>query len=220
MDVSVIDPYPMPGPDLLVENRVDWTVDPERSALLVLNMQGFFLRPYARGTSPLDPLLANCSALMETCRRLRVPIVHTVQPGTQAPGERGLLTDFWGKGLDDVLEDAAIVDEVAPDASGAVLSAWRYSAFFGSGLERQLRSLGCEQLVICGVYAHLGCATTAVDAFSHNLEVFLAADAVADFSAHEHRAALAWAASCCAAVKPTAELTAELLGDAARAPRS
>ncbi|SPE99905.1 isochorismatase family protein [Streptomyces sp. MA5143a] len=218
MDVSVIDPYPMPDPDLLVENRVDWTVDPKRSALLVLNMQGFFLRPYARGTSPLDPLLANCSALLETCRRLRVPVVHTVQPGTQAPGERGLLTDFWGKGLDDALEDAAIVDELAPDVSGAVLSAWRYSAFFGSGLERQLRSLDRDQLVICGVYAHLSCVATAVDAFSHNLEVFLPADAVADFSAHEHRAALAWAASCCAVVKPTAELTAELLG-AARTPR-
>ncbi|GAA3274642.1 isochorismatase family protein [Streptomyces lavendulae] len=216
MDVPVIDPYPMPGPDFRVGNRVEWTADPERSALLVLNMQGFFLRPYARGTSPLDPLLANCAALMETCRRLRVPIVHTVQPGTQAPGERGLLTDFWGKGLDDALEDAAIVDEVAPDASGAVLPAWRYSAFFGSGLGRQLRSLGREQLVICGVYAHLSCVTTAVDAFSHNLEVFLAGDAVADFSAREHRAALAWAASCCAAVKPTAELTAELLGAPAR----
>lgn len=108
--------------------------------------------------------------------------------------------------------------ELAPDASGAVLSAWRYSAFFGSGLERHLRSLGRDQLVICGAYAHLSCVTTAVDAFSHNLEVFLAADAVADFSAHEHRAALAWAASCCAVVKPTADLTAELLG-AARTPR-
>ncbi|USQ85712.1 isochorismatase family protein [Streptomyces phaeoluteigriseus] len=211
MDVPVIDPYPMPGPDQLVESRVDWTADPERSALLVLNMQGFFLRPYTRGAPPLDALLANCSALLRTCRGLRVPVVHTVQPGTQAPGERGLLTDFWGKGLDDVLEDAAIVRELTPDASGAVLSAWRYSAFFGSGLARQLRELGRDQLVICGVYAHLSCVTTAVDAFSHNLEVFLAADAVADFSAHEHRAALAWAASCCAAVKPTGRLTAELL---------
>ncbi|MFH8798199.1 isochorismatase family protein [Streptomyces sp. NPDC017936] len=211
MDVPVIHPYPMPGPDPAVENRVDWVADPERAALLILNMQGFFLRPYARGTSPLDALLANCSALLHTCRGLRVPVVHTVQPGTQAPGERGLLTDFWGKGLDDVLEDAAIVSELAPDVSGAVLSAWRYSAFFGSGLERQLRRLGRDQLVICGVYAHLGCVTTAVDAFSHNLEVFLAADAVADFSAREHRAALAWAASCCAAVKTTGQLTAELL---------
>ncbi|MGW0555830.1 isochorismatase family protein [Streptomyces sp. NPDC002926] len=214
MVVTVIDPYPMPGPDLLAENRVDWTVDPERSALLVLNMQGFFLRPYTRGTSPLTPLLANCSALLTTCRRLRVPVVHTVQPGTQAPGERGLLTDFWGKGLDDALEDAAIADEVAPDASGCVLSAWRYSAFFGSGLERQLRSEGRDQLVICGVYAHLSGVATALDAFSHNLEVFLAADAVADFSAHKHRAALTWATSCCAVAKATAELTAELLGGA------
>ncbi|NED02972.1 isochorismatase family protein, partial [Streptomyces sp. SID6648] len=99
---------------------VDWTVDPGRCVLLVLNMQGFFLRPYARGTSPLDALLTNCSALLATCRGLGVPVVHTVQPGTQAPGERGLLTDFWGKGLDDALEDAAIAREVAPDVSGTV----------------------------------------------------------------------------------------------------
>ncbi|MEU4080014.1 isochorismatase [Streptomyces venezuelae] len=216
MVVTVIDPYPMPEPDPLAANRVDWRPDPGRSALLVLNMQGFFLRPYVRGASPLTPLLANCAALLATCRGLRMPVVHTVQPGTQAPGERGLLTDFWGKGLDDVLEDAAIVDELAPDASGCVLSAWRYSAFFGSGLERRLRSEGRDQLLICGVYAHLGGVTTALDAFSHNLEVSLAADAVADFSEREHRAALAWAASCCAVVKPTVELTAELLGQGFR----
>ncbi|KOU08978.1 MULTISPECIES: isochorismatase family protein [Streptomyces] len=216
MDVPVFHPYPMPGQDLGLENRVDWTVDPGRCVLLVLNMQGFFLRPYARGTSPLDALLTNCSALLATCRGLGVPVVHTVQPGTQAPGERGLLTDFWGKGLDDALEDAAIAREVAPDVSGTVLSTWRYSAFFGSGLERRLRELRRDQLVICGVYAHLGCVTTAVDAFSHNLEVFLAADAVADFSAQEHLAALSWAAGCCAAVRPTAQLTADLRGAAHR----
>ncbi|MGC4950357.1 isochorismatase family protein [Streptomyces sp. DT224] len=218
MDVSVIDPYAMPGRDPLVENRVSWSLDARRSALVVLNMQGFFLRPYAPGTSPLDPLLAACSDLLETCRSLRVPVVHMVQPGTQAPGERGLLTDFWGKGPDDALEDAAIPHELAPDASGAVLTAWRYSAFFGSGLERHLRSLGRDQIVICGLYAHLNCVATALDAFSHNLEVFLAADAVADLSADEHRAALSWAAGCCAVVKPAAAFTAQLLGAARPVP--
>ncbi|MFI9804318.1 isochorismatase family protein [Streptomyces sp. NPDC052301] len=218
MDISAIAAYPMPGPCAPVENRVGWTPDAQRAVLLVMTMQHYFLRPYPRDASPRDGLLANSAALIRTCRELRVPVVHTVQPGTQAPGERGLLTDFWGKGLDDALDDVAIVDEVAPDASGAVLSTWRYSAFHGTDLERRLRSLGRDQLVICGVYAHLGCTTTAVDAFSRNVEAFLAADAVAGFSAHQHRAALDWAAGCCAAVRHTRELTEALRASAGRPP--
>ncbi|MFI8288652.1 isochorismatase family protein [Streptomyces sp. NPDC085614] len=210
MDVSAIAPYPMPGADRPVVNRVDWIPDPGRAVLLLLNMQGYFLRPYTPGEAPLTGLLANAAALVALSRRLRMPVIHTVQPGTQAPGERGLLTDFWGKGLDDVLEDAAIVGEVAPDAAGVVLPAWRYSAFSGSGLDRELRAAGRDQLVVCGVYAHLGCVTTALDAFDRNMEVFLASDAVADFDAHRHRAALEWAASCCAVVRSTAELAGAL----------
>ncbi|MEU8521787.1 isochorismatase family protein [Streptomyces sp. NBC_01216] len=216
MDVSVIAPYPMPGAGHSAANRVDWVPDPARAVLLLLNMQGYFLRPYTRGEAPLTGLLANTTALVGAFRRLRMPVIHTVQPGTQAPGERGLLTDFWGKGPDDVLEDAAIVPEVAPDASGVVVSAWRYSAFSGSGLDRELRATGRDQVVICGVYAHLSCVTTALDAFDRNLEVFLASDAVADFDARRHRAALEWAAGCCAAVRTTTELTGAL--DAAARP--
>ncbi|ATW51134.1 isochorismatase family protein [Streptomyces peucetius] len=111
--------------------------------------------------------------------------------------------------------EAAIVDDVVPDASGVLVCTWRYSAFFRSDLDRQLRMLGRDQIVVCGVYAHLACTTTAVDAFSRNLEVFLAADAVADFSAREHRTALEWAAGCCAAVRTTEELTGLLRSSAA-----
>nr|WP_189889794.1 hypothetical protein [Streptomyces xantholiticus] len=68
-------------------------------------------------------------------------MIHAVQPGTQSPEERGLLTDFWGTGLGDVLEEAAIVDDVAPDASGVLVCTWRYSAFFRPDLDRQLRML-------------------------------------------------------------------------------
>lgn len=52
MDVSVIAPYPMPGAGHSAANRVDWVPDPARAVLLLLNMQGYFLRPYTRGEAP------------------------------------------------------------------------------------------------------------------------------------------------------------------------
>lgn len=85
---------------------------------------------------------------------------------------------------------------------------WRYSAFFRSGLLERMRAHGRDQLIICGVYAHVGVLMTAVDAFTHDLETFLAADAVADFSAADHRLALDYAARCCAVVRTVKELVA------------
>lgn len=212
MAIPPIAPYAMPTEAQLPRNRVGWRPDAARAALLVHDMQRYFLSPYRPGEAPLTDLLAHCAVLVDTCRALGVPVVHTAQPGTQDPEERGLLVDFWGKGLADVPEEVRIVDEVAPDEDGLVLRKTRYSAFHRSDLDRVLRSAGRDQLVVCGVYAHIGCATTAVEAFSRDFEVFLAADAVADFSADHHVAALAWAAGCCAVVAPTRQLVDCLRG--------
>ncbi|WP_326827313.1 MULTISPECIES: isochorismatase family protein [unclassified Streptomyces] len=70
----------------------------------------------------------------------------------------------------------------------------RHNAFLRSHLGRMLRSAGRDQLIVCGVYAHLGVLLTAADAFMHDIQPFVVADAVADFSAEEHSMALRWAA--------------------------
>jgi isochorismate hydrolase len=60
--------------------------------------------------------------------------------------------------------------------------------------------------LICGVYGHVGVLMTAVDAFSNDIQPFLVADAVADFSAEFHRLALTYAAQRCAMVVTTKEV--------------
>jgi trans-2,3-dihydro-3-hydroxyanthranilic acid synthase len=54
-------------------------------------------------------------------------------------------------------------------------------------------------LLVCGVYAHVGCLVT----FSHDIQPFLVADAVADFSPQYHQLALSYAAERCAATPET-----------------
>ncbi len=44
------------------------------------------------------------------------------------------------------------------------------------------------------MYAHLSVLLTAADAFMNDIQPFVVADAVADFSAEEHAMALRWAA--------------------------
>ena len=194
------------------QNRVNWRVDPARAALLVHDMQRYFVRAFEleRDGQPLpgaqiNIAIANIRRLLDAAHAANIPVYYTAQPPRQNPADRRLLTDFWGDGLQDD-ENARILDELAPTEADTVLTKWRYSAFVRSPLEEQLKDLGRDQLIIGGIYAHIGCLTTALEAFMRDIQPFVVADALADFTAEEHRMACEYASGRCARVLNTAEV--------------
>jgi isochorismate hydrolase len=193
----------MPTRDALPDNTVRWGLDPDRAVLLVHDMQDFFVRPFPEGSSPRSELLDNTARLRHGCAGSGMPVAYTEQPGDMTEAERGLLRDFWGPGMRRAPQDCAVVDALAPRDGDWRLTKWRYSAFQRTDLLERLRAAGRDQLVVCGVYAHVGILTTCVEAFSHDIQPFLVADAVADFSADHHRLALTYAAQRCAVVQTT-----------------
>ena len=193
------------------QNRVNWRVDPARAALLVHDMQRYFVRAFEleREGQPLPDAqiniaIANIRRLLDAAHTANIPVYYTAQPPRQHPADRRLLTDFWGDGLQDD-ENAQILDELAPTEADTVLTKWRYSAFVRSPLEEQLKDLGRDQLIIGGIYAHIGCLTTALEAFMRDIQPFMVADALADFTEKEHRMACEYASGRCARVLNTAE---------------
>lgn len=194
------------------QNRVNWRVDPARAALLVHDMQRYFVRAFEleRDGQPLPDAqiniaIANIRRLLDAAHAANIPVYYTAQPPRQNPADRRLLTDFWGDGLQDD-ENARILDELAPTEADTVLTKWRYSAFVRSPLEEQLKDLGRDQLIIGGIYAHIGCLTTALEAFMRDIQPFMVADALADFTEKEHRMACEYASGRCARVLNTAEV--------------
>ena len=194
------------------QNRVNWRVDPARAALLVHDMQRYFVRAFEleRDGQPLPDAqiniaIANIRRLLDAAHAANIPVYYTAQPPRQNPADRRLLTDFWGDGLQDD-ENAQILDELAPTEADTVLTKWRYSAFVRSPLEEQLKDLGRDQLIIGGIYAHIGCLTTALEAFMRDIQPFMVADALADFTEKEHRMACEYASGRCARVINTAEV--------------
>ncbi|MGD3110248.1 isochorismatase family protein [Streptomyces sp. YGL11-2] len=204
--IPLIEPYALPTAGDLPVNTATWTPDPDRAVLLVHDMQRYFLAPFPDGVR--DQLVGNAAALRDRCASLGVPVAYTAQPGGMTEEQRGLLKDFWGPGMRRDPADREVVDELAPQEADWQLTKWRYSAFHKSGLLQRMRESGRDQLIVCGVYAHVGVLMTAVEAFTHDIRTFFVADAVADFSEHYHRLAVSYAAERCAMVTTAKEVFA------------
>jgi bifunctional isochorismate lyase/aryl carrier protein len=203
----------MPTQDDLPVNTASWTLDPARAVLLVHDMQHYFLRPFAAEHSPRRELVTNAAALRHTCARLGVPVAYTAQPGDMTDQQRGLLKDFWGPGMTAGPRDREVLEELAPAAGDTVLTKWRPSAFFRTGLLDLLRTTGRDQLIVCGVYAHVGILMTTGEACAHDIQTFVVADAVADFTAADHRMTLRYVAARCGMALPTETVLAQLRAD-------
>lgn len=198
--LPAISAYPMPAPAELPQNRVDWEVDPDRAVLLVHDMQNHFVRAFTPDASPLTELVSGIGALTRRFRELGMPVVYSAQPGGQSAEQRGLQLDMWGTGVGPDPGDSAIVDALAPQPGDVEMVKWRYNAFHRTELADLLGVWGRDQIVITGIYAHIGCLMTAADAFMRDVHAFFVADAVADFSREEHDTALRYAAGRCARV--------------------
>ncbi|HEY0166767.1 MAG TPA: isochorismatase family protein [Jatrophihabitans sp.] len=204
--IPTIANYFQPTVDKLPTNIATWVPDPDRSVLLLHDMQRFFLRPLPEQLR--GELVSNAAQVRQQCAALGVPVGYTAQPGDMSPEQRGLLNAFWGKGMRASETDRKVVEPLAPGEDDWSFTKWRYSAFHRSDLLSTMRQHGRDQLILCGVYAHIGVLMTAVDAYSHDIETFLVADAVADFSERHHLLALEYAASTCAVVLSSKEIFA------------
>lgn len=201
-------------PPLTQANKTQWTPQADQALLLVHDMQEHFVQAFEDKHQQLGQAISKIQALTTQARQAGVPIVYTAQPPAQSPQDRQLLTDFWGRGLQDQAA-SRIIDPLTPQPQDRVLTKWRYCAFYRSPLEEIMRDQGKTQLWISGIYSHIGCQTTALTAFMKGFQVFFIGDAQADFSAQEHQQALNYVGSRCGQVISSQEALAALTPETA-----
>ncbi|MBY7822534.1 isochorismatase family protein [Vibrio fluvialis] len=183
MAIPRIAGYSLPASEHYPLNKTQWQIDPAKAVLLIHDMQEYFVNFFDTTQSPMSDIINNIQRLKAAAKQAGIPVVYTAQPANQDPVERALLSDFWGPGLQ---EETAILAALAPEADDVEYVKWRYSAFKKTSLLEDMQAQGRDQLIICGVYGHIGILSTALEAFMLDIKPFVIGDAIADFSQQDH----------------------------------
>lgn len=184
MTIPKIASYDLPEHHEFPKNRTNWTIEPSKAVLLIHDMQEYFVSYYEADSSPMADILTNIQLLKHIAKQAGIPVVYTAQPANQDPKDRALLTDFWGPGLNG--DHTPVVSTLAPENDDIEYVKWRYSAFKKTPLLDYMKDNQKTQLIISGIYGHIGILSTALDAFMLDVQPFIIGDAIADFSREDH----------------------------------
>lgn len=157
----------------------------DHSALLVLDMQDYFLREDSHAFIPsARAILPNIQTLINIFHKADRPVIFT----RHIDSETGMMPRWWRDAIRSDTPDSVIT--AFDTTKGVVIEKGQYDAFHNTILEETLRGRGCNQVVITGVMTHLCCETTARSAFIRGFEVFFCVDGTATYTEEVHRASL------------------------------
>jgi len=161
---------------------------PAKSALLILDMQRYFLEKDSHAYIPsAEAILPSVDALRAAYVDAGLPVVWTRHLNTSA--DAGSMSRWW-RDLIDAKNPLSEIHSALDTSSGLVIEKTQYDAFYQSNLAEYLRDQNVEQVVISGVMTHLCCETTARSAFMQGFEVFFLIDGTATYNEEHHRATL------------------------------
>lgn len=167
--------------------------DPQRTALLVIDMQNDFVLPGAPVHTPggleLVPLISD---LATQARALGLPVIFTQEMHRADHSDFGIELTFEPPHCLEGTPGADVVAGLEPQAGDVrITGKRRYDAFLGTDLDLALRVRGVENLLVTGVCTDICVISTVHHARNLDYRCFVLSDAVAGTTPQRHEAALA-----------------------------
>ena len=131
--------------------------------------------------------------LVDTCRRLKIPIFYT--QAVREPSGIDLLTKthkILPKSREERIKkkpicirgtwDVSIIDEIKPTNMDHIVIKRRDSAFQDTEIEVWLKSIKVDTLIVCGIDTAVSVESSLRDGFNRGYDVILISDATASIS--------------------------------------
>jgi len=192
-------------------NQHHMQLNARRAALLVVDMQNFFLDP-ASPTFTCGGLaiLPTVQRLIVAFRQANRPVIYTRHVHHPNGHDAGIMGWWWEGMCLEGSPESEVHPSLAPLPDEKVVLKHRYSGFYNTDLETVLRCLKIEDLVISGIMTNLCCESTARDAYFRDHRVFFLADGTGTINEEMHLASLLNLAFGFAFVTTAAEISRQL----------
>jgi ureidoacrylate peracid hydrolase len=202
--------------------RIFENLDPTKMTLVIVDMQNVFCQaggaleiPASRDTAD------NINRLAAACRTANIPVIWIRSYHPAGGADWRMFFDFFispqrGKMAAEQLQvdhpGSQIYSAMYVDPKDYIVSKNRYSCFIpgSSTLERLLRSLNKDTIMICGTRSNVCCESTTRDAMMLDFKVLFVSDGTSAMSPEEHQATLDTLAQSFADVVTTDELLKDL----------
>jgi bifunctional isochorismate lyase/aryl carrier protein len=163
-----------------------FNTDVKHMALMVVDMQNYFLTPDEHAFVPSAPaIMPNILNLMEICNGFGMPVILTRHLNNK--DDAGLMGIRWHEVIRKEDPRSEIHKDIE-EIGGEVLHKSQFDAFHDTNLEKRLNAAGVKQIIMTGVMTNLCCETTARSAFVKGFEVILPVDATAAYNYEFHLA--------------------------------
>lgn len=187
------------------EEPEDITLDPAKTALLVIDIQNTYIAPpsdadEAARWAPFldrmhDTVIPNTRALQDWARDVGIDVIHARIACLREDGrDRSLSQKKPGFNyllLPKDQHDSQIVDAVAPVAEEIVVTKTTDSALTGTNLRMILHNMGIERVICAGIFTDQCVSSTVRSLADESFEVLVIEDCCAaatmDLHAHELR---------------------------------
>ncbi len=161
-------------------------IDIDKSAIVVIDLQKGITSMPAVPHSTQD-VIANSSSILIAARKnkMNVFLVHV----TPSPDFKDALhpiseTSFQMSGFNP--EWSEYVPELNIQPSDILITKHQWGAFYGTGLDLQLRRRGIDTIILCGIATNMGVESTARFAYEFGYNQIFIEDAMSARSKEEH----------------------------------
>jgi nicotinamidase-related amidase len=172
----------------MIEEKSVLKLDARHTAIVVIDLQKGIVGMPGGAPHTKPAVIANAARLLAAARAAGAQpiLVHVggapdgadrLKPTSDQPMSRsGPLPPDWSE----------LIPELDRQSADLVILKRQWGAFFGTGLDLQLRRRNLSTIILCGIATEFGVESTARDAYERGYELIFAEDAMTGLTAESH----------------------------------